>query len=293
MDSYRAHSRFSDPGAAAPWLDTVGPDVADIRAATSGLVFHYQAHGDITDHGFPAERRTEINLRYADDMFARLRELNPAPLGAERAATERIVGCCRDATLLFVALARHHGVPARARVGFATYLLPGWALDHVIAEIWDGERWRLVEPELPTGFVDPGDGVEVDLMDVPREKFLVGADAWARCRSGDGDPDRFTVGPDVPLEFLRGWPYLTHNLVFDLAALNSQELILWDVWGLIAKLEAGPVDRMDTLAELLRTPDVPLTDLAAALAEDDLRIPDTVLCMTPLATPEQVTLRTG
>lgn len=81
--------------------------------------------------------------------------------------------------------------------------------------------------------------------------------------------------------------------MFDLAALNSQELILWDVWGLIATLEAGPADRMDALAELLRTPEVPLTDLAAALAEDDLRIPDTVLCMTPFATPEQVTLRTG
>jgi hypothetical protein len=293
MDFYRKQSRFTDPGELAPWLDAVGPDVADIRAATSGLVFHYVAHGDITAHGFPAERRAEIDLRYADAMFGRLRELNPAGLGAERQVTERIVGCCRDATLLFVALARHHGVPARARVGFAAYLAPGWALDHVIAEVWDGKRWRLVEPELPAGYVDPVDGTALDLLDVPRDKFLVGADAWADCRSGVRDPERFVVAPDIPQPFLRGWPYLTHNLVLDLAALNSQEMVLWDVWGLIGTLECGPGERLDALAALLRTPDVPVERLAAVLAEDDLRIPDTILCMTPFADPSEVTLRTG
>jgi hypothetical protein len=287
MDFYRRQSRFTDPGAHAPWLNTVGPDVADIRAATSGLVFHYLAHGDITAHGFPAQRRAEINLRYADDMFARLHELNPAPPGERRAVTERIVGCCRDSAVLFLAIARHHGIPARARVGFATYLASGWALDHVIVEVWDGERWRLVEPDMPTGYVDPADGTELDLLDVPRSKFLVGARAWADCRSGARDPERFAVGPDVPLPYLRGWPYLSHNLVFDLAALNSQELVLWDVWGLISTLECGPTDRLDALAVLLNTPDVPVERLAAALAEDDLRIPEVVLSLTP------VTLRTG
>lgn len=284
---YRTQSRFTDPGAQAPWLDTVGPDIADIRAAASGLVFHYVAHGDITEHGFPARRRAEVNLRYADDMLARLRELNPAPLGEQRTPTERIVGCCRDSAVLFLALARHHGVPARGRVGFATYLAPGWALDHVIVEVWDGERWRLVEPGLPAGYVDPGDGAELDLLDVPRTKFLVGAQAWADCRSGARDPERFAVGPGIPLPYLRGWPYLTHNLVFDLAALNSQELVLWDVWGLISTLECGPTERLDALAALLRTPDVPVERLAAALDEDDLRIPDVVMSLT------QVILRTG
>ncbi|WP_170185009.1 hypothetical protein [Saccharothrix texasensis] len=39
----------------------------------------------------------EVDLRYAADMPARLHALNPAPLGEERAPTERIVGCCRAA----------------------------------------------------------------------------------------------------------------------------------------------------------------------------------------------------
>ncbi|WP_410621971.1 hypothetical protein [Amycolatopsis sp. cmx-8-4] len=45
-------------------------------------------------------------------MFTRLRELDPAPPGGPREPVSRIVGCCRDFTLLFVSLARHHGIPA-------------------------------------------------------------------------------------------------------------------------------------------------------------------------------------
>lgn len=165
----------------AGWLDGVGPDLAKLRRAASGLVFHFWGNGDITDHGFPAERRAEVDLRYAADMFARLHELNPAPLDQERAPTERIVGCCRDFTLLFVSMARHHGIPARSRVGFAGYLAPGWYMDHVVAEVWDGGRWRLIEPQFP-------EGTGVDVMDVPRDGFLVGADAWRACRSGALDP---------------------------------------------------------------------------------------------------------
>jgi len=56
--------------------------------------------------------------------------------------------------LLFVAMARHHGIPARARVGFAGYLVVGWWLDHA-------------------------------------NGFLVGPDAWRACRSGAADPATF------------------------------------------------------------------------------------------------------
>jgi hypothetical protein len=111
--SFARHSRFSDPGALAPWLADVEPDIGRLHAAASGLVFHYWAHGDVTAHGFVPERVGEINLRYADTMFVRLRELNPAPLSESREPTERMVGCCRDFTLLLVALARQHGIPAR------------------------------------------------------------------------------------------------------------------------------------------------------------------------------------
>jgi hypothetical protein len=276
----------------ASWLDTVPPDLASLRDTASGLVFHYLANGDITQYGFAKERRAEINLRYADAMFARLHDLDPAPPDHERTPTDRIVGCCRDITLLFVALARHHGIPARARVGFATYLLPGWALDHVITEVWDGDRWRLVEPQFGSDHVDPADGTALDLLDVPRDRFLVGADAWRDCRSGAREAGRFVVWPENPLPFLRGLPYVSHNLVFDLAALNKDEMILWDLWGPLGKARTVPDDvaaRMDALAATVA--DAELDRILAAYT-GELRVPGTVVSVTPPEhRPEAVILR--
>jgi hypothetical protein len=292
---YSTQSRFSDPGAMGPWLDDTPGDLAAIRTIASTLVFHYMAYGDITAHGFAPERRAEINLRYADDMFARLHELDPAAPGAERKPTDRVVGCCRDHTLLFVAMARHHGIPARARVGFATYLIPDWALDHVIAEVWDAAegRWRLVEPQFPGDYTDPGDGATVDLLDVPRDRFLVGADAWSACRSGALDPERFVVAPDLPQPFLRSWAYLTHNLVFDLAALHKDEMILWDLWGPLTMGRPKPDEStLDDLAAILAEQHRGLYRPLVPDTFDDLRVPAVVTSVTPPEfTPERVALR--
>lgn len=289
MDWYAEHSRFSDPGAESAWLDGAPADVGALRLAASELVFHYAAHGDITQHGFPASRREEINLRYASDMFARLRELDPAPPGAPRSPLRRIVGCCRDFTLLFVSMARHHGIPARSRVGFADYLVPGWHLDHVVAEVRLDDRWHLVEP----GFRDPGDSVDFDLADVPRDRFLVGPDAWVAARSGDLDPDRIVVGPELAAPFLRGLPYARHNLVLDLAAVNKHEMILWDLWGDLgddAPLDPAAIARADELAELMAGAD--LEQLRVTFEADDVRVPAVVRSLIPPGQlPVEVVLR--
>jgi hypothetical protein len=297
IDFYSSHSRFTDPGTTAHWLDGVDPSLAGIRKAASRQVFHYRAHGDITEHGFPPERGSEINLRYADAMFTRLEELNPAGPGVERKDTERVVGCCRDFTVLLVAMARHFGIPARMRVGFATYLMPEWALDHVIAEVWDAgeQRWRLVEPEFEADFTDPTDGTTVNQLDVPRDKFLVGADAWAACRSGSADPAKFVVSPDLDVPFLRDMPYVLHNLVLDLAALNKHEMILWDVWGgLDTEDHVAPdkAERMDELAAVLREPGLTVERIQASFEDDEVRVPRTILSFTPPGeVGEKVTLR--
>lgn len=284
MIDYATHSRFTDPGPAAGWLDGVGPDLAELRRAAGGLVFHYWGNGDITDHGFPAERLAEVDLRYAADMFARLRTLNPAPLAEERAPTERIVGCCRDFTLLFVSMARHHGIPARSRVGFAGYLAPGWYMDHVVAEVWDGRRWRLVDPQFADG--------EVDLMDVPKDRFLVGADAWQACRSGAIEAERFVVSPELTIPGTRGLTQVRHDLVQDLASLNKHEMILWDLWGGLSdepELSEEDVAAADELAALMQDP---LTDLRAVFDTDAYRVSPVITSLDQVTQlPVEVVLR--
>ena len=292
-DFYVTQSRFSDPGAQAEWLDATPCDIAALREAASQLVFHYWASGGITDHGFPPERHDEITLRYASDMFTRLRELDPAPPGGPRSPLHRIVGCCRDFTLLLVSMARHHGIPARARAGFASYLIPGWYIDHVVAEVHDGSGWHLVEAQMPPGYRDPVDDTELDLLDVPRDRFLTAPVAWTAARAGEIDLTRLAASPDLDVPFLRGLPYARYSLMLDIASLNKHEMLQWDVWGGIsdaAELAPAALTRTDELARLMADADV--EQLRTAFEADDVRVPPVIRTVTPPGLhPVEVVLR--
>jgi hypothetical protein len=148
----------------------------------------------------------EINTCRAEAMLALLERGEPS-LARPRRAPDRAVGCCRDSTLLFLALARHKGFAARARVGFAAYFQPGWLLDH-------------------------------DWLDLTDDQFVTGPRAWRAARAGEADPARYVVAPGLDVPALRGWPYLAHNVLHDLAALGKTEMLLWDGWGL--QMEYGP-----------------------------------------------------
>jgi len=114
--------------------------------------------------------------------------LRDQPLTKTRELPERMVGVCRHYAVLYAALLRHHGVPARARAGFARYLGPGWG-DHWITERWDG-RW--VRDDAQIGAVARTKlELRFDPADMPPGEFLTGAEAWLRCRAGEADPEAF------------------------------------------------------------------------------------------------------
>jgi hypothetical protein len=246
-----------------------------MRRAARQLVFHYRADGDFTENGIAAERIAEIDTRYAEDMLGRIVELSDSPLTADRRPCDRLVGCCRDFTVFFLAILRAHGVPARARVGFAAYFLPDWYLDHVVAEVWDEEqqRWRLVDAELADDHADPTGG-PLDVEDLTRRQFLTGAAAWQACRDGSADPDRFCVSPDLDIPLTRGLRYVRHNLILDLAALTGQEMVLWDNWGWseLEELSPSQLAVLDDLAAAMNR-DAPVAELMSFYERDGLRVP--------------------
>ena len=294
---YGTQSRVTDPGPFAGLLAAVPPGLAAMQATARQLVFHYRAGGDYAENGIDPGRIAEIDTRYADAMLARLAELAGPPLTAGRPARQRLVGCCRDFTVLFLAIARHQGVPARARVGFAGYFVPGWFVDHVVAEVWDAgqQRWRLVDPELADGHTGGSDPSPVDPLDVPASRFLTGPRAWRACRACEADPERFAVDPDLKVPGTRGWPYLRHNLVHDLAALTKREMLLWDEWGLVG-LDAEPspdqLALLDGLAAATSSPSLTAGQAQELARLDGLRVPPVVTSHSPASsTPVQVTLR--
>lgn len=255
LEFFKQQSMFSAPGRFAALWDEVQPTIPEMKATIEPLIFHYRAHGDWYENGIDADRIVEIDLRYTDAMLSRIEELDPIESGQVRPPAKRMIGCCRDWALLFVSLARHHGFAARSRVGFANYFADGWWIDHTVAEIWDEtrQRWLLVDAELPVGF-RPASGDPINPLDVPRARFLPGLDAWRQTRSGALDPDSFVVAPELTVPELRGVPYLWHNVVHDLAALNRYEMVLWDVWGIdlveVNEIGAATLDRVAAASTL-------------------------------------------
>jgi hypothetical protein len=269
-------------------------DLAGIQRVARGLVIHYRA-GDPLGNGVPEERLREIDTRYADAMLARLAELDGRPLDAERVPRDRLVGCCRDFTVLFLTLARTAGIACRARTGYATYFVPGYAVDHVVAEVWDesAQRWHLVEAEIGDEHLDATDGVRIDPLDVPRDRFLTGGVAWQGCRAGEDDPERFVVDPHLEIPETRGWAQLQYSVIHDLAALNKVEMILWDGWGLTGEVPGEEeLALLDRVAAVTASVDPERAELARLYDDARLRVPGQVISYDPLGgPPREVALR--
>jgi hypothetical protein len=288
-------TRVTTPGSNPDVLAAIAAlpaDISSLRAASSELEFHYRA-GDFAKAGVDPARRAEINTRFASTMLDRIMALSGGDksLNRPRAGRERTVGCCRDAAVLFLALARAKGVACRARVGFASYIIAGWWMDHVVVEVWDpaAGEWFLVDPEMRADYRPTVAGKTVDWLRLRSADFLTGAAAWAAARRGEVDPERFVVAPALMEPILRGWRYLAHNVIHDLANVNRREMLLWDVWGVQNDLEAGVDDQvaglLDEVAGILLRPEVTLEELAKLAENDGLRVPSKVFSADPLGGP--------
>ncbi|MDX3005920.1 transglutaminase-like domain-containing protein [Kribbella solani] len=236
---YAIQTRFSDPGAHAGLYDALPTDVPGIAAVVRNLLVHYRGGGI----EFTGERLAEIDHRSVSAMLSTDQKRNGRPLAEPREPFDRIVGCCRDYTLLFVSILRHQGIPARSRIGFADYFTPGYNHDHVVAEYWNGDRWVMIDAEL-----EPGER-PFDVQDMPAGPFPSAAEVWLGVRAGDLDPDNYGIGPGQPIG--GGW-FVRNYVHYELAHLNGDELLLWDNWGDMSDtLEGADLALTDQVAHLL------------------------------------------
>lgn len=284
LSFWAAHGAVTDPGPMGEALLSLPGDPDALTEFSAQLVFHYRADGDWAEHGIDASRSDEINLCYVEDMLARLVELQPE-LSEPRAPAQRILGCCRDFSTLYVSRLRHAGVPARTRVGFASYFMPGWWLDHVVAEVWEGERWRMIDPELRADFTAP-EGGPMERLDLGPDRFLTGPQAWLAARAGEIGAEHFVVHPELPIPQTRGWHQIAHNLIQDVAARNKTEMLLWDDWcSWLAEdvLADEALELFDELAAATADPQTPLEVIQQWGAHERLRVPSTVMRAQPVS----------
>jgi hypothetical protein len=289
---YAAHSAYSDPGRYAGLLDALPADIRPLTDAVRNLVVHYRASGI----EFAPERLAEVNLRWVEAMLARDQERSGTPLDAPRRAEDRLVGCCRDFTLLTVAALRQRGVRARSRVGFAGYLAPDFHYDHVITEFWDGARWVFADAQL-----GPEHDWPFDPSDIPR---LVGAkparaphletaaQVWTAFRRGEIDEASYGVAPGDDAG--GGW-FIRNYVLMELGHRMGDELLLWDGWGAMSDTLDGDLDMVDAIAALLLAADdgdesAERELIARYAADPDLHPGDSVMSFSPVSGPHQVDL---
>lgn len=260
---------ITSPGRYAALLDGLPTGLPELVRTVQGLMLHvFWAEQYGVYH--PPERREEVQLRYVERQLARILGLDPHPLDQARPAETRLVGNCRDFSVLLTTMLRHQGAPARARCGFGRYFIPNHFEDHWVCEVWDADqtRWRLVDAQLDELQCNAL-GITFDPLDVPRDQFIVGGKAWQMCRFGEANPDSFGIMDMYGLWFVRG------DFVRDVAALNKVELLPWDSWGIIEggdeALSADDLVFLDHLAELTRG-DVPEFDQVRLLYETDHRL---------------------
>lgn len=273
--AFAAAGPMTDPGPHAALLDVLPGGVADLAAIVPGLLLHEHW---ATTHGeeLTEERRGETHIRPVRAMLDRALALAAGPLDRQRPVPHRVVGTCRNFSVLAVALLRRQRIPARARCGFATYFTPECIVDHWVAEYWnagDG-RWIMVDTQLDE-LQRSHLHLDFDPLDVPRHRFLVAGEAWRRCRAGEADPAMFGIFD------MRGFWFIAGNLVRDLAALNGMEMLPWDDWGAMPTPDEPMDDArlafFDRLAALTIDPDRNLAELRAVYAADErLRVPASV-----------------
>lgn len=249
VNYYAQHSPITDPGEYRALFDGLPPDVPSLVRVVQGVLLHVfwaERYGVRLSEA----RKAEVGLRHVRHMLARLVEIDDRPLTVAREPEQRLVGNCRDFSVLLCAMLRRQGVPARARCGFGTYFTPGRYEDHWVCEHWDvqEQRWVMVDALLDA-LQCATLNIPFDPLDLPSGRFLPAGKAWRMCRAGEADPDTFGIFDMHGLWFVRG------DLLRDLAALNKVELLPWDCWGLVEGAD-----------ERISEADLALLDCAAALS---------------------------
>ena len=277
LDFYRVAEGMTLPGRHRPLIDELPDGVAALSRVAQGLFVHeYGAEA----YGFepPEPRKAESHIRPLAALLDRVLELDDQPLSIARPVEKRVIGVCHHPMLMLIGFLRAKGVPARGRCGQGAYFNPPFYEDHWLCEYWhaDERRWVLADPQFDEVWRKKL-RIAHDVLDVPRDQFLVAADAWTRCRDGRADPAKFGIFQGN----LRGRWFLAGSLVRDLAALNKVEMLPWDVWGAVPEpnrqLGDDELAFFDRLAATLSSLDASFEELRALYRDDErLRVPGTV-----------------
>lgn len=270
LDYYRQPTAMTSAGKHTTLFNKLPNKVDELVRIVQGLGVYSLLARDFYEFDVPGERENEIHIRPVEKMIDRLLAMDNRPLTIARPVEKRLICLCRNFGLLLLSMLRAKNIPARGRCGYATYLIPDYFETHWICEYWDASevRWKLVDVQLDEIFQERLK-IDFDILDIPRDQFIVVGDAWNICQSGKADSRRFGYIPGR----LQGLWHIATNLVRDIATLNKVETLSWDVWGAQPKRGEQIIDNrlgfFDDIAIVSHEPDKFFDKLRRIYEEDD------------------------
>jgi hypothetical protein len=223
LSFYKEQSETTSPGKHADLYRDLPRDPGELVKVVQGLIVHgglgwlykYQP----TEQqwaGFTRARSAEAIL---DDVL----RLDSSPLTVARPIEKRAVGNCRTFSVLMISMLRNQGVPARMRVGYATYTWGEPKLEnHFIVEYFNGRRWALLDAQMDQAQRD-FHKLDFDTLDMPRSKFVLAGEAWQGLRNRTIKPERIGMGGPKGWES-HGYQFVQVDLLADCWALDKVEL---------------------------------------------------------------------
>ena len=224
LQYYLEHGPMTEITARRNMVAGIPKDIPTIVTYVQNILLHQHWSGAYGVELSP-ERQREPMLRSFQEKLDFLAEHGFSHVADRKPSAEKMVGICRDFSVVGAALCREAGIPARARCGFATYFEPGTYMDHWVLEYWNYEqqRWVMVDAQLDE-LQQKALQISFDPLDVGPEHFLTGPRAWMLCRQGQADPNRFGIF------HWWGYDYLNCNLILDVNSLVKMPMQPWDGW---------------------------------------------------------------
>lgn len=267
LDFYKQTSLYTDLGLYKDFMSNLTDNINELCVLQRKQIIHPVAfdNPDIRKQkkcfwGNMTKVRI-TRLDYEDDLFptaiSMISELlrKDNNYNKNRKAEDKIHVTCRGEAILLAATLKAKGYSARTRSGFAPYIkYDGVAYDHWITEYFDEvkNRWVLVDadehcPDHKMGF---------DLNDIPRDKFIFGAEAYLGMRNNKYKTEEIYYASDPATLGLKA---SLRGLFYDFHSLMNDEIIFLHLPKYIQdkkfELTEEEYKELDKLATLMLEPD--------------------------------------
>jgi len=274
IEYYLKHDRMTNIQEMKSMVQDLPRDIPSIVKVVQNCLIHQHW---ANQYGIEVNENNifEVNICEVENKLKRLNQKRITNINDLITLDNKLIGICRDFTVLITSLCRELNIPARSRCGFADYFEDGKYIDHWVCEIWNEneKRWIMVDAQLDK-YQSNMLEITFNPLDIKDQHFITADQAWLMCRDNQFDPNIFGIFK------WWGYDYLRCNLILDANSLVGMAMQPWDFWDGYKSL---PIEEwteddyreMDKLARLISKIDQDYSKLIEFVESNDkIKVPD-------------------